>query len=155
MIDLPTRTAEKFMLALAIHENETKDLEALRGMAGDCSTPALVASSPQKFRQFVQDSKAEFGLAKSGYVHAKVGWVSDRSLCYLASGRPVIAQETAFSRYIPSGEGLLSFTTADECVGAVNAMNGDYARHARAARAVAETYFDSDKVLTALLEKVA
>ena len=155
MIDLPTRTREKFMLALAIHENETKDIEALRANAWRLLDPALVAPSPQKFKSFVQRSKAEFGLAKSGYVRANVGWVSDRSLCYLASGRPVIAQETGFSRFIPAGEGLLSFSNVDECVVAIDAMNADYPRHARAARAVAEKHFDSDTVLTTLLEKVA
>ena len=155
MIDLPTRTRERFMLAMAIHENETKDLEALRANKWELLDPGLVAPTPQKFQEFVQQSKAEFGLAKSGYVHANVGWLSDRSLCYLASGRPVIAQETGFGPFIASDEGLLSFATADEALAAIDAMNADYPRHARAARAVAEHHFDSDKVLTALLEKVA
>jgi hypothetical protein len=154
MMDLPTRTKEKFILALAIHENETKDLEALRSNGWKLVDPNEFASSPRKFQQFVQGSKAEFALAKSGYVHANCGWFSDRSLCYLASGRPVIAQETGMNRFIPVGEGVLGFSTTDEAVTAIDAMNSDYAKHARAARAIAEKYFDSDKVLGELLAKV-
>lgn len=154
MIDLPTRTKEKFILALAIHENETKDLEALRANGWTLIDPNQVAASPRKFQQFVQGSKGEFALAKSGYVHANCGWFSDRSLCYLASGRPVIAQETGMNRFIPVGEGVLGYSNADEAIGAIDAMNSDYATHARAARAIAEKYFDSDKVLSELLAKV-
>ena len=155
MIDLPRRTKEKLILALAIHENEMKDLEALRSNGWSLIDPNVVASSPRKFQQFVQGSKGEFAFAKSGYVHANCGWFSDRSLCYLASGRPVIAQETGMNRFIPVGEGVLGFTTTDDAVNAIDAMNSDYAKHARAARAIAEKYFDSDKVLNEFLAKVA
>jgi hypothetical protein len=154
MIDLPTRTKEKFLLALAIHENEAKDLELLRANEWQLLDPAKVASTPKRFAGFVRGSKAEFGLAKSGYVHADCGWLSDRSLCYLAAGRPVLAQETGFSRHVPTGEGLLSFSTTGDALAAIDSLNSNYPAHQRAARALAESHFDSDKVLTSLLAKV-
>ena len=155
MIDLHPRTKEKFILALAIHEDETSDLESLKANKWQLLDPETVASSPQQFADFVRASKAEFGLAKSGYVHANCGWFSDRSLCYLASGRPVIAMETGFSDHLPVGEGLLSFSTTDGALAAIDSLNANYEMHRNAARSIAENYFDSDKVLTTLLEKVA
>jgi hypothetical protein len=88
-------------------------------------------------------------------VAARCGWFSERSVCYLASGRPVIAQKTGFSRFLPTGAGLFAFETADEVLLAIiEALNSGYERHARAARILAEEHFDSDKVLTRLLEHV-
>ena len=110
-----------------------------------------MAHTPAGYQRFVRGSKAEFGIAKSGYAAARCGWFSDRSVCYLASGRPVIAQETGFSDYLPIGKGLFAFETIDEVLASIEALNGDYDRHARAARAVAEEYFDSDRVLDRLL----
>ena len=110
--------------------------------------------TPASYQHFVSGSRAEFGIAKSGYVASRCGWFSDRSVCYLASGRPVIAQETAFSRFLPVGAGLFVFVTIDEALASIESLNGDYDRHARAARSVAEEYFDSDKVLDRLLDKL-
>lgn len=151
-MDLPTRTPERFRLALSIHPDERSDLEALARNDWELADPGLLAGSPGAFQRFVQGSKAEFGIAKSGYVSADCGWFSDRSVCYLASGRPVLAQETGFSRYLPVGDGLLSFSTTDEALAGIDAMRCDYGRHARAARALAEHYFDSDVVLPRLLD---
>jgi hypothetical protein len=149
---LPTLTEETFAPALSIHPEESKDLAAMRDNGWHLLDPARVASTPYSYRRFVQSSKAEFGIAKSGYVSARCGWFSDRSACYLASGRPVIAQETGFGRFLPTGAGLFAFETADEVIASIEEMNGDYERHARAARALAEEHFDSDKVLTRLLQ---
>jgi hypothetical protein len=88
------------------------------------------------------------------YVHTNSGWFSDRSICYLASGRPVLAQETGFSRHHPAGEGLLSFSTMEEAVDGVAEIQGDYRRHSRAARRIAEEQFDSDRVLGNLLARL-
>jgi len=148
---LPKRSAEKFSPALAIHPGEEKDLAALAENGWTVLDPAKVARTPHAYRRFIQGSKAEFGIAKTGYVLSRSGWFSDRSACYLASGRPVIAQETGFSRDLPAGEGLFAFQTMDEVIAAIEAMNADYARHARG---VAEEYFDSDKILSRLLNKV-
>ena len=151
---LPKLCSEKFRPALAIHRGEEKDLAALAENGWDVLDPARVAGTPHAYRRFIQGSKAEFGIAKSGYVHSRCGWFSDRSACYLASGRPVIAQETGFSRELPVGKGLFAFGTMDEILAAIDAMNTNYARHARAARGLAEEYFDSSIVLARLLQKV-
>jgi hypothetical protein len=149
---LPRMTNEKFILALSIHQAEINDLEALAQNGWQLLDPTSVAGTPASYRQFVQESKAEFGIAKSGYVAARCGWFSDRSVCYLASGRPVIAQQTGFSRFLPTGEGLFAFASCDEVLAAIEALEVDYRRHARAARSLAIEYFDSDKVLGRLLQ---
>lgn len=151
---LPTLTREKFELALAIHPNEAKDLSALTANGWQLIDPAQAARTPACYQQFIQESKAEFGIAKSGYVNSRCGWFSDRSTCYLASGRPVIAQETGFSRYLPTGEGLFAFSNCEEVLQAIEELRADYPRHAHRARAIAEEFFASDKVLGRLLENV-
>lgn len=154
-MSLPTRTDAKFMVALAIHPGEERDLTALASNGWRLLDPAHVAGTPARYRRFVQGSRAEFGIAKAGYVAARCGWFSDRSICYLASGRPVIAQETAFSRFLPTGEGLFAFETIEDVLAGIEALNQDYDRHRRAARDLAEEYFDSDRVLRRLLQRVA
>lgn len=154
LIELPTLTDEKFVLALAIHPGEHGDLAALARNKWNLLDPSRVTSTPAAYRRFVRGSKAEFGLAKSGYVDSRCGWFSDRSACYLAAGRPVVAQETGFSDYLPTGEGLFAFESAAEAVERVREMNADYATHARASRRLAAEFFDSDKVLRRLLRLV-
>jgi hypothetical protein len=150
--DLPRRTQEKFAPALAIHPGETGDLAALAENGWTVLDPAHVAGTPASYRRFIQGSKAEFSIAKSGYVRSRCGWFSDRSVCYLASGRPVIAQDSGFSQWLPTGDGLFAFTTADEALAAIDSLNRDYPRHARAARALAVRHFSADRVLGRLLE---
>ena len=142
------------MLALAIHPDEGKDLAALESNGWQLLDAAQVARTPPSYRRFIRGSKAEFGIAKSGYVAARCSWFSDRSVCYLASGRPVLAQETGFSDHLPVGEGLLAFTAEEDALRGIEALARDYPRHARAARAVAEEHFDSDRVLPRLLRQV-
>lgn len=153
-MSLPGQTAEKLMPALAIHPGESKDIAALAENGWRWLDAAAVAATPAAYRQFIQGSKGEIGIAKSGYALARCGWFSDRSICYLASGRPVIAQETGFSRFLPTGKGLFSFTTCAEAVAAIETMNRDYPGQARAARAMAEEFFDSDKVLAQFLQRI-
>ena len=93
-------------------------------------------------------------VAKNMYVATNSGWVSDRSLCYLASGRPVLAQDTGLGARYPLGRGLVAFSTLAEAVDGAEAIARDYPRHASAARALAEAYFDSDTVLSRLLGAV-
>ncbi len=154
LISLPTRTNEKFSLALAIHPAEEKDLAALATNGWHLLDPREVASTPDRYGQFLRGSRGEFGIAKSGYVASRCGWFSDRSACYLASGRPVLAQETGFSRFLPTGRGLLPFATAEDVLAGLEALMRDYPLHARAARAIAEEHFDSDKVLPRLLRRI-
>jgi hypothetical protein len=154
LIDLPRRTRSRFELALAIHPDESGDLAALAEHGWTLVDPAKVARSPDDYHRFAQGSWAEFGLAKSGYAVSDSGWFSDRSACYLASGRPVIAQDTGFARRLPTGEGLFAFATADDVLAGIDALRADYERHRRAAREIAVAYLDSDQVLASLLERV-
>lgn len=151
LIDIPQRARAPFLLALGIHPDERDDLAALDRHGWRLLDPAAVAGTPADYRAFVQGSWAEFGIAKLGYVVSRCGWFSDRSLCYLASGRPVIAQDTGFGSWLPTGEGLFAFSTADDVAAAVDALRADYPRHRRAARELAEAVFDSDRVLPELL----
>jgi hypothetical protein len=152
MIDLPRRTPQRLALAMSIHPSETSDLELLRRNRWELLDPAVVASSPGRYRRFIQNSRGEIGIAKSGYVLARSGWISDRTVCYLASGRPVIAQQTGFTAHLPCGEGLLAFSTMEQAIEAIEQINRDYPRHCAAARRIAEEHFDSDRVLSHLLE---
>lgn len=154
LVALPGLTSERLAPALAIDAGERDDLSALRRHGWQLLDPGRVAGSPQRYAAFVRGSKGELGLAKEGYVESRCGWFSDRSACYLASGRPVVAQETGFARHLPVGEGLLSFTTADEAAAALEEVSADYRRHAGAARALAEEMLDSAGVLERLLERV-
>lgn len=114
--------------------------------------PMEVCPDLESYRRYIESSKAEWSIAKNGYVLGQPGWFSCRSACYLAAGRPVVVQETGFSATLPVGEGLLPFTTMEEAVAAIHEVIGDYARHAQAARAIAEAYFDSAIVLSRLIE---
>ncbi len=153
-MDLPTKTSERFMLALAIHPDEQKDFDALARNGWELLDPAQVADTPLRYRDFVHASKAELGIAKSGYVAARCGWFSDRSACYLACGRPVVAQETGFSSYLPCGAGLFSFRTRDNALEMIERVSKDYARHSKAARAIADEYLESGKVLSKMMAAI-
>jgi hypothetical protein len=153
LLDLPARSGAHIRPALMIHRGEKSDLAALHVHRWDLADPAEVASTPDAYREFVRGSKGELGIAKSGYVESHCGWFSDRSVCYLASGRPVIAQDTGFGAYLPTGEGLFAFNTVDDAAAAMEAVDRDYARHCRKARELAEEYFRSDLVLATLLER--
>jgi hypothetical protein len=153
LLDLPARSGAHIRPALMIHRGEKNDLAALRAHHWDLADPAEVAPTPDAYREFVRGSKGELGIAKSGYVESHCGWFSDRSICYLASGRPVIAQDTGFGAYLPTGEGLFAFNSVDDAVAAMEAVDRDYARHCRRAREIAEEYFRSEVVLGTLLER--
>jgi hypothetical protein len=155
LFELPRRADASFELALGIHRDEVDDLRALREHGWDLLDPDEVAGTPADYAAFVRGSKAELCVAKSGYVNSCSGWFSDRSACYLASGRPVAAQDTSFEAALPIGEGLLSFGTVEEAAGAAAAIEGDYSHHSRAARALAEEHLDARKVLSRLLERLA
>ena len=148
-------TGADFQLALDIDEVEVGDLAALDAYGWVRVHPRSAARTPSSYRQWIQDSAAEFLVAKNMYVATRGGWFSDRSTCYLASGRPVLAQDTGLGDLYPVGEGLVTFSSYDEAVEGVRAITGDYERHALASRRLAEECFDSDQVLSALCNKVA
>lgn len=152
-IELPRRAdGVPFEVAMDIHAAEVRDLDALRANGWTLRDPVAAAGEPWSYRRTVQGSRAEFMVAKNLYVETRGGWFSDRSICYLASGRPVLAQRTGWRA--PEGCGLLGFSTLAEAAAGVAEITRNYAAHARAARLVAEECFDSDKVLAALLRKL-
>jgi hypothetical protein len=154
LFELPRRAGARFELALGIHPDEVPDLEALRANGWGLLDPYEVAGDPAAYAEFVRGSRAELAVAKSGYAVSRSGWFSDRSACYLASGRPVVAQDTGFGDFLPSGEGLLAFAGVEEAAVAVAAVESDPGRHAAAARAIAEEHLDARKVLTRLLDRL-
>ena len=105
------------------------------------------------YRQFIQDSRAEFGIAKHAYVAHWSGWFSDRTECYLASGRPAIVQDTGWSRHLPTGLGLLPFSTLAEAIDAIAKVESNYSQHTQHATEIAREHFDAASVLQQLLRK--
>jgi hypothetical protein len=154
ILDLPARVPVKIEVALDIDPGDTRDLEALAASGWEVIDPHVVAGTPDDYRRFVQSSLAELGIAKSGYVASNCGWFSDRSACYLASGRPVLAQDTGLADLLRTGDGLLTFSTSESAVAGVEEIVARYEHHAQAARALAEEHLDSDRVLTRLLDRV-
>jgi hypothetical protein len=113
--------------------------------------PYEVANSPDAYRSYIQNSRGEFSCVKPSCLRFQNAWISDRTICYLASGRPVVVQDTGPSSFLPNGEGMFRFSTMDEAVDAFNSINSDYERHCRAAREIAETYFDSREIAEIIL----
>ena len=115
--------------------------------------PDVRCGGLDEYRDYLLSSKGELSVAKNGYVQSGSGWFSCRSCCYLAAGRPVIVQDTGFTDVIPAGEGILAFSDFEEAVEGIREVEADYVRHARAAREIAGTYFNSNHVLTSLVER--
>ena len=151
---LPGLTRGKFEVALDIASVETRDMDLLKANGWSLADPALVAADPWVYREYIQRSAAEFMATKGMYVQTRSGWLSERSICYLASGRPVLAQDTGLAKLYPTGKGLLLFSTLEEAADGVTEILGNYAAHCKAARDLAEEYFHSDKVLGDLLRKL-
>ena len=151
--DLPRLTPQPLELALFL--DTVLDHEEGRMMAEHgwrIRRSVEVAGSPQAYRDYIRRSRGEFSCAKPSCMYFQNAWVSDRTLCYLASGRPVVVQDTGPSALLPSGEGMFRFSTPEEAAAALEAMNTDYERHCRAARELAESVFDSAKVAARILE---
>jgi hypothetical protein len=154
LFSLPTKTAARCMLALDIHPDETADVAALDRNGWIRVDPQSVASTPEDYRRFIAGSMAELGIAKEGYVVSDSGWFSDRSACYLASGRPVVAQDTGFGRRLPTAAGLVAFADLDGAVDRIEEITRDYGMHRLAARRIAEEHLDARLVLRDLLDRV-
>lgn len=150
-MELPRRSGKPFELALQIHPDEKVDLERLAANQWSLIDPQQAAGDPWIYQRYIQRCKAEFMVAKNMYVQSNSGWFSDRSICFLASGKPVLAQDTGFTRLYPASEGLLAFSTMDQALGCIENLYQNYDRHVRAAREIAEEYFDAKKVLGKLL----
>jgi hypothetical protein len=154
-VELPRRSARPFELALDIDPSEERDLSVLAENGWRLVDPVRAAGDPDRYQAYIAGSLGELMVAKSMYVETRSGWFSDRSACYLASGRPVLAQDTGLEGLYPLGEGLIPFRTLEEAVAGVEAISGDYERHSSAARGIAEEHFDSDRVLAALLSALS
>jgi hypothetical protein len=152
LMDLPRRTPEPLRFALLIDPAETRDLAALHTHGWQLIDAATETATPAAYARFVRASAAELGIAKEGYVASRCGWFSDRSACYLASGRPVVAQRTGWEHVLQEGDGLLGFDDADEAADALAALRAEPERHAAGARAIAQERLDARRVLPALLE---
>jgi len=147
-IELPSRVSATCELALNIDRADKRDHIALNKNGWRFVDPQTVAGDPAAFREYVQQSGAEFSVAQGIYVETSSGWFSDRSIRYLASGKPVLVQDTGLSEILPVGKGLIVFRTMHEAVSGAETILDDYPVHCRAARAVAEEQFDSDVVLS-------
>lgn len=145
--ELPRHTAQRFLIA---QMGIKPDLLTRHGW--EVAPGEAVSRTPETYRRFIQNSRAEFSVPKNGYVAMRGGWFSDRSVCYLASGRPVVIEDTGLADWLPVGEGLLTFNNPESALRGVAAINADYERHRQAARRLAEEHFATDKVLPALLE---
>lgn len=153
-VELPERGPGLFEIALAIHPADGEDLGLLRHHGWQVVDPRAVAPDPAAFRHYVQASGAELSVAQGIYVETGSGWFSDRTVRYLASGKPALVQDTGFSRNLPVGEGLLAFSTLQEAIAGVERIAADYEHHCRAARKLAEMFFDSERVLGKLIEEI-
>jgi len=152
-VDLP-RMVAPVVLEIASAPGRTAPMphDLLADKGWQIVDPATACPDLDSYRDYIQSSKAEWSVAKNAYVQGRSGWFSERSACYLAAGRPVVVQDTGFSAVLPVGEGIVPFATLEEAVAAIREVEGNYARHAATARAIAEECFDSDKILTRLIE---
>jgi hypothetical protein len=147
-IELPSKTRQKFELAV----NGPQGL--LRSRGWDTVGAMKASRTPWAYRDFIARSKAEFGVAKHTYVDSKSGWFSDRTECYLASGRPALVQDTGWTAHLPAGRGLLSFSTMEEALAGIDRINSDYDGHRRAAAELAREHFNASIILRRLLDTV-
>jgi hypothetical protein len=152
-VGVPSAAGQPIEAALTLAPTDHEEVGLLTANRWVLLDPYLYAGDPQAYREFIRYSRAEFSVAKNGYVRSCSGWVSDRSACYLASGKPVLVQSTGIEPHLPTGMGLLTFRTPDEAVAGIRAINADYLAHARTARELAERWFDSDRVLRGFLER--
>lgn len=156
VIDLPTRfVTHPLSVAMSQTGGAPFPTERIRAAGWNLLDAAQHVSTPQAYQQFINRSFGEFSVAKETYVKANTGWFSCRSACYLAAGRPVVAQDTGWTRILPSNEGLLAFTDADSALVALDLVASDPSRHGRRAREIAEHCFDSRRVLGGLLQAVS
>lgn len=151
-LELPERSGQAFELALSSCPPEEREM--LAGHGWRLRDGLAVSRGIDSYRDYIGASRGEFTVAKDQNVRLRTGWFSDRSATYLASGRPVLTQDTGFGSALPSGEGLLAFDSLEAALEGVAAIDGEYSRHARAARCIAREHFSHEVVLGAMLEQL-
>lgn len=149
-VDLPASSGRDFEIAMG---SESAPRDFLRAKGWHLLDPFEVTRDPWSYQEFIRGSKAEWSVAKHGYVASRSGWFSERSAAYLASGRPVLTQQTAWSNWLPAGAGLLAFETMEEALAGLEEIDAAYEHHCRAARELADAFFDARHVLTHLIER--
>jgi hypothetical protein len=154
LLHLPKAANRSLELALCIGSEDWEDMGLLQESGWKVLNPYLYAGDPQSYREFIQLSRAEFSVAKSGYVKSNSGWISDRTACYLASGKPALVQSTGCEWRFSEQRGLVTFRSQAEALAGLKSMNDDYLLHCHAARRIAELHFDSSKVLGFILHHV-
>lgn len=152
-IDLPAQTDQPLEVALYFAESDLDDRENLVRHGWRTRHARDTAGTPEAYRDYIQGSRGEFSWAKPSCSKFQNAWISDRSLCYLASGKPIVVQHTGPSSFLPDGEGMFRFKTLADAARALETINSDYERHCGAARHIAEQYFDAEAIVTGMLER--
>lgn len=151
--DLPRHTDQPLELALFLAESDAEERKSLEDRGWRIRHSPEVAGTPEQYRAYVQGSRGEFSWAKASCMKFQNAWISDRSLCYLASGKPVVVQDTGPSSFLPDGEGMFRFRTVEDIAHAFDSINADYERQCRLARQLAEEHFDAEVVVSGMLEQ--
>lgn len=151
LMDLPKRTNARLEMALGLSGVSDEVRTALTDNGWIVTDAYHMSLEPEKYRSYILNSGCEFSVAKDMVVRLRSGWFSERSACYLAAGRPVVTQETGFSKFLPTGEGLFAFNSADEALNAIESIRSDYDRHSHAAHEIAAAFFRAETVLTKML----
>ncbi|MDZ8185425.1 MAG: hypothetical protein RMX96_11295 [Nostoc sp. ChiSLP02] len=153
-LDLPQRRPLRFEMATNVSDEERETVRCLLQKHGWSQIDAVELSQDMKnYRAYIQESRGEFTVAKEQYTRLLSGWFSDRSACYLAAGRPVITQETGFSKYLPTGKGLFAFNNMEDILAALDTIESDYKGNCQAASEIASEYFAAEKVIGSLMER--
>jgi hypothetical protein len=153
-LNLPRQRPLQFEIAANVSEDEKITVQKLLKQHGWYQIDAVQLSQDmQQYCTYIQKSRGEFTVAKDQYTRLQTGWFSDRSACYLAAGRPVITQETGFSKFLPTGKGLFAFETMEDVLAALDEIEHDYEGNCLAAKEIAAEYFAAEKVLGSLMER--
>jgi hypothetical protein len=150
-IDIPTQSA--LPIEIAVSSISEADLASLQ-TNGWGTVPSADVKDPSDYRDYIRGSLGEFTVAKEQYVAPRSGWFSDRSVCYLAAGRPVVTQETGFSKYVPTGRGLFSYKTPEDALAGIDSIASNYECHSKAAAEIAREYFAGERIVEAMLQKM-
>jgi hypothetical protein len=151
--DLPSRTSTQLELALCLAPEDEEEGRLLEERGWKIRHAWTVSSEPEQYRAYIQQSRGEFSVVKPSCIWLSNAWISDRTLCYLASAKPVVVQHTGPSRFLPDSEGLFGFRNLEDAARALRAVESDYERHCLLARELAEEHFDAQKVVGAVLER--
>jgi len=152
-LDLPSLTPEKFVLAMGQGVGQGRPTALLEEKGWTIIEPDIHLPDYASYHDFLSNSKGEWSIAKNGYVRSRSGWFSCRSACYLAAGKPVVVQDTGWTDHLPSGEGVIAFSTPEEAAAAIDRIAADYPSHSLAAQAYAAEHFDAKTVCAGLLEE--